>query len=296
MKRHNHDIDIPDEIEYERKAIEKFIGRFDSGSSSVDNLKKIAIESKNLIYLLSTQFQSIEDREEIYRSLYLHLQATANFYLIAQTDKERVVISVDDLAVSIDKERYESYIGINSWLDGYIYALAGREKNVVKLLRSCPESEIRKGDFAADTFFYSYIEFLKNLEEPNAGVLLDQVFKDCTTAKIASKEFIEGTILPELHLWETILKNEKDSFNEKLENAVKQFNNYWNQKKSDLIKGIYRYNSMKSLVSIRLCGISAYAYDKGFPITYQSDYLVDFLIKGELTIDAKVTFPEDLKD
>lgn len=293
MKRHNHDIDIPDEIEFEREVIEKFIEEFET-ESDVDSLNRIATESQNLIYLLGTQAQTIDNREEIYRCLYLYLQATANFFLMAQTSKERVVISVDDLSVHIDKEDYESYVGINSWLDGYIYALAGREKNVLKLLRSCPESEIRKGNFAADTFFYSYIEFLKNFEEPNAIVLLDKVLKDCNTAKIASKEFIENTILPELLLWETILHDRKDSFNEKLEFAVNQFNNFWKQSKADLMEGSYRYNAMESLIAMRLCGISAYAYDKGFPITYQSDYLLEFLIKGELTVDAKVTFPEDL--
>ncbi len=294
MKRHNHDIDILDEIEFERKIIEKFIGRFDAGSSSVDNLKKIAIESKNLIYLLSTQFQTVDDREEIYRYLYLHLQAIANFYLMAQTEKEQIVISIDDLSVTINKTGYESYIGINSWLDGYMYALAGRENNVLQQLKSCPENEIRKGDFAADFFFYSYIQFLKNLEEPNSILLLNKVIEDCKTATIASRELIECTIIPELFLWEAILKDQKDAFNEKLKDAVIQFNHYWKQPKEDLIKGSYRHDSMKSLIAMRLCGISAYAFDKGFPITYQSDYLLDFLIQGEQKINAKVTFPEEL--
>lgn len=293
MKRHNHDIDIPDEIEFEREVIKKFIEEFET-ESDVDSLYRIATESQNLIYLLSTQSLTTDNREEIYRCLYLYLQATANFFLMAQTDKERIVISVDDLSVPIDKEGYESYVGINSWLEGYIYALTGREHNVIKLLRACPEREIRKGNFAADTFFYSYIEFLKNLEGPKAKSLLDQVFKDCNTAKIASKELIESTILPELYLWETILNDQKDAFNGKLKDAVTQFNHYWKQSKAELMEGSYRYNHMESLMAMRLCGISAYAFDKGFPITYQSDYLLDFLIQGEQKINAKVTFPEEL--
>ncbi len=294
MKRHDHEIDIPDEIEFDESVVKKFIERFET-KSSTEMLHKIGKGSKNLIHLFSTNYSTEEDCEEIYRNLYLFLQTTANFYLMAQTDKDSIKISVDDIYVSVPISGYEDYIGIHSWLDGYMYALAGRENNVIELLSSCSESEIRKGDSAADQFFYSYIEFLKHLESHEAEKILNKVFKDCEEVKIASREIIDSLIVPQLELWRNILHGDAPAFNQNLEKAVQKHYDFWKQRKSDLIKGSYRCNSINGLIAMRLTGIAAYAYDKKINVTYHSDYLPRFMIEGEQKLNAKVIFPRNVE-
>jgi len=280
------------------KMIEKTFARKD-----ISGIDRVRSRSKDAIsYFITGKLSNVKiitggdtnskALDEIYRVLFLFIQSNSNLILLGLSNNEKESVLINQYEIEFfTKDFRNDDVGIINWIDGFLYSLIGREKNAIELLKLYPTEKARSAHFKVEDYACSYIDFLKSIDTAEANSKLLLVKEDVLKAKIATKEYIQCLIQPQLDLWQDVLNNDEVAFNKTLEQAVIKHNQYWSQEKSDSGGDSYRCNYPEGFVAMKLTGIAAYAYDKGFKITYESDYLPRFFIEGLQKIDAKVTMP-----
>jgi len=291
LKPHPFNLDVADEIEFSEETITMVLEEIEEGEYATDDLERIADLSTDLIALkYITGDMSLEDDiEAVYRNLYLLNQAILNLFSLGLSKNTIQPIDIDDIEVDANTKEIEPHhLSSKNWTLGFMISLIGREKSALKLLNHVSLDILKREEAKADYFFYSYIAFLQSLDTSESISKLNIVREEITQAKIAPTEYRDCLIQPQLDLWQTVLDNDTNAFNEVLEKAIQKHHQYWSQEKDDDGGESYKCNYPEGFVAMNLVAIASYAYDKGMEITYKSDYLPSFFIEGYSNIDAKV--------
>ena len=117
------------------------------------------------------------------------------------------------------------------------------------------------------------------LNPANAMELIDETIAlaqpsnldDLTEEDILSTQSL---LLPWLEMYRMILRNDEDGFNSKLKQAVKAY-------KKNHLKSPNGPNRMELFLPFHLIAPVCIAHDRGMKITVRSDYLPEFLVRGE---------------
>lgn len=175
-----------------------------------------------------------------------------------------------------------AYMDTNTWLIAYYSAVVARDMSGINTLCQVPEIIHQNANLKPDHFDLSFVRAMKGLFNPdvNIGQLLVDAMEASDPSKIDMDRlnYASNILLPQLPLYRCILSSDQEEFNEKLEEAVLKHRDFWgtNEKQYD----------RQGWIALPLIAAGAIAYDnKGFEITFETDYIPSWLAKGELMMD-----------
>jgi len=259
----------------------KFFEKFENDVSK-NTLGTFAIDL--LQYFVRYNSCSIQDRALQHKSLLYWSKLAKAFYHLAYHVGIEVSVTFRDTPVQHIGVPYRSYMGFSDWLNTYSVFRVLRDQQGLNILENITDSSIERADMPWDKLDKNMLSFLCNLNEepkkreayliaaiksthPDSGDYLKEGF---------AIEFVTYLYEPLLFVYEALLRKNEEDFNKQLIEALTRHKTYYDTKKDN------RCDDYKGWISWRLLGVTALAYDLGIKIKVKSDYIPEWIYKGEL--------------
>ncbi len=173
-------------------------------------------------------------------------------------------------------------VTMESWIMGLDMSIIFRDQLAIEQYSQMPFEPFKRMGMEMESWNKFDVEFRRwvCLRESSNPELYEiwQKYHELTRTHLFEKEIrkviMQTWIQPEVKLWGHLIHDEKDQFSESLKEALKGWAKYHriDDHRSNLV-GVY--------IPTHLNAIAALAYDRGFPIKVKSDYLLEFLWRGD---------------
>ncbi|MEU4083007.1 immunity 49 family protein [Streptomyces aureus] len=164
-----------------------------------------------------------------------------------------------------------------AWVTSFYLAVICRDNARVDRLAQVPVALLRESGAVFDEYIYSWVETLQGLVSGRAdvGSSLEAAFHgtDPEVAHVADKETLLKILYPPVNLFYRLVKPDPGEFNEALTDALTWHKEYWTDNEA-------RSLSSDGLVALGPLALACMAFDNGFPIEVESEYLPRFLLQG----------------
>ncbi len=224
-----------------------------------------------------------QDRALQHKSLLYWSKLAKAFYHLAYHVGIEVSVTFRDTPVQHMGVPYRSYMGFEYWLNTYSIFRVLRDQQGLNILEQITDDAMERAEMPWDKLDKNMLYFLCNLNEepkkreayliaaikstqPDSGDYLKEGF---------AIEFVNYLYEPLLFTYEALLRKNEEDFNTQLVEALTRHKTYYDTKKDN------RCDDYKGWISWRLLGVTALAYDLGIKIKVKSDYIPEWLYRGE---------------
>lgn len=205
------------------------------------------------------------------------------FYHLAYSAGTEVTVQFRDKPIKHMGVAYKSNMGFSDWLNTYSIFRVLRDQAGLNVLEGITDSAMDRADAGWTVLHKNMLHFLCSLHtnpktrekllidaikstHPDSGDYLQEGF---------AIEFVTYLYEPLLFVYEALLRNNEEDFNAQLIEALTRHKTYYDTQKDK------RCNDSDGWISWRLLGAVALAYDNGIKINVKSDYIPEWLYKGE---------------
>ncbi|WP_158974850.1 immunity 49 family protein [Cellulophaga sp. L1A9] len=205
------------------------------------------------------------------------------FYHLAYSAGTEVTVQFRDKPVQHMGVAYKSNMGFSDWLNTYSIFRVLRDQAGLNVLEGITDSAMDRADAGWTVLHKNMLHFLCSLHsnpKTREKLLIDAI--KSTNADSGDYlqegfaiEFVTYLYEPLLFVYEALLRNNEEDFNAQLIEALTRHKTYYDTKKNN------RCNDSDGWISWRLLGAVALAYDNGIKINVKSDYIPEWLYKGE---------------
>jgi hypothetical protein len=174
-----------------------------------------------------------------------------------------------------DKDRtlratgHQRYADPGAWLTAFYLAVICREKDRMTALCQVPVSLLRESDAPYDEYVYAWVDTLQTYWLGGSGLggkLVAAVDgTDPAVITIADQDLMAKILYPPLELFHRFVRQDHDGFNRELGEALQRHRDYWIEED--------RAIRASGLVALAPLAMACFAYDAGFPIEVESEYL-----------------------
>ncbi|MCP2295942.1 Immunity protein 49 [Nocardia amikacinitolerans] len=171
------------------------------------------------------------------------------------------------------------YTNAGNWISAFWYAIVCRDQTRMTALAAVPLDLLRASGAAHDDYLYDWVDTLQTYWTEQPGIVekltatLDKSSPDIAT--IADRETLNKILYPPINLFYRFLRRDHSGFNEALEEALHLHQQYWTSPDREIY--------LSGNLALGPLAISCLAYDAGFPIEVESDYIpIGFLDRGWL--------------
>ncbi|WP_329562239.1 immunity 49 family protein [Kitasatospora sp. NBC_01266] len=168
------------------------------------------------------------------------------------------------------------YANPAQWLTSFWLAVICREQGRMTQLANVPLSLLRESGVVIDEYAYAWVDTLQTywLQGPELveklGAAMDGT--DPEVLRVADRELVLKQLYPPINLFYRFLRQDHERFNAELANALRWHQEYWT-------KDAERACDIRGLVALGPLAIACLAYDAGFPIEVESEYLPKHLLQ-----------------
>jgi hypothetical protein len=182
-----------------------------------------------------------------------------------------------------------SYSNCWTWETGYYLGLACREKHVLDSLVSKPTDIARQSSLISNEYRYLMLDALKSLYKPETPIT--EVSEKLTAAlratdpDIVMEMTIDATLniaVPEMEMIFCLLEGDSEAFNVSLAKALELHKKHWSS--TEQMSG-----DPRGFIAIAPLGIACYAYDAGFPIEVESEYIPKYILEKQFSDRQKAS-------
>ncbi|MGT2529109.1 immunity 49 family protein [Streptomyces nojiriensis] len=164
----------------------------------------------------------------------------------------------------------QEYLHAGNWLTSFYLAAICRENSRVNQLAQVPLSFLRASGAEFDEYVYAWIETLQNFwfgRQETWITLLTAVRGTAPEeARIADTDLMLKILYPPLELFQLYLRREDQAFTDSLVQALTWHKEYWTADED-------RARDARGLVAVGPLAMACLAYDAGFPVEVESEYL-----------------------
>lgn len=170
-----------------------------------------------------------------------------------------------------------SYSHAGSWLTSVYLATICREEERLDRLMQVPVSFLRESGAVFDEYVYEWVEALQSYWARRSSDMWSNLVAAIShatpeTARIADKETLLKILYPPLELFQLYNRGEADKFNTSLNEFLYWHRQYWTADEA-------RSLSSDGLVALAPLAIACMAFDNGFAIEIESEYLPKELLQ-----------------
>ncbi|NJQ03889.1 immunity 49 family protein [Streptomyces sp. PLAI1-29] len=170
--------------------------------------------------------------------------------------------------------RYYTHAG--NWIKAYWLAVVCREQERMAALCSVPLDLLRRPEVEFDEYVYHWVDTLQTgwLQRPGMQDKLVAAMRgtDPEQLVVGNRELTLKILYPPINLFYRYLRQDYDVFNAELAKALEWNKDYWTADEE-------RASSIEGLVALGPLAIACLAYDSGFPIEVESEYLPKHLLQ-----------------
>ncbi|MFF8831886.1 immunity 49 family protein [Streptomyces sp. NPDC015131] len=167
------------------------------------------------------------------------------------------------------------YCKPGNWMTAFWLAVVCREQARMTALCEIPLSLMRESGTEYDEFVYLWIDALQTywLERPGLGEKLLAAIEASypENIRVADVELVEKVLYQPVNLFQCFLRKDHAAFNQALVEALQLHKSYWTATEQ-------RERSVEGYLALGPLAIACLAYDAGFPINVESDYLPSQLL------------------
>lgn len=162
-----------------------------------------------------------------------------------------------------------------NWLTAFWFAIVCRDQNRMTQLCQVPLDLLRASGAEYDEYVYHWVNSLQTywLERPGLveklTAAIDTSHPDVT--RIADKDLMNQILYQPINLFYRFVRKDHDGFNRALVEALEAHKSYWTANED-------REDSVEGYLALGPLAITCLAYDAGFPIEVESEYLPEALL------------------
>lgn len=169
----------------------------------------------------------------------------------------------------------QRYTDAGNWINAFWLAVICREQQRMTELCNVPVSLLRESGAEFDEYIYSWVEALQNywLERPGLGDKLVEAMEGTEPegAQVADRDLLLKILYPPINLFYRFIRQDHEQFNVELAKALQWHKEYWTKDEE-------RAASVAGLVALGPLAVACLAFDAGFPIEVESEYLPKHLL------------------
>jgi Immunity protein 49 len=294
IARHEHGWEIPvlqEELNYYKEDLQDALVKVTKKPSNLGSLLRTAITYAGYLSVLDP------NSTELKRTLRIAAYTAKAIFQLS----DRSITIEYDLAVgegplfSFPQTGPTSDSNCRTWETGYYLALACREKHILDSLVTKPTEIARQSSLISNEYSYLMVDALKSfynfgfLDSCEPDTPINDTVQKLTAALRATdpNEIMESTIdamlnlvVPAMEMIFRLLEGDSQAFNAALEKALNLHKKHWSS--SEQISG-----DPRGFIAIAPLGIACYAYDAGFPIEVESEYIPKYIIEKQYLLQKK---------
>ncbi|MFF4159447.1 immunity 49 family protein [Streptomyces sp. NPDC001678] len=203
------------------------------------------------------------------------MQVSSALFAAATSNEETIERRIGHEPRTIRATGPTSATDAGTWIAAFFLAVICREQDRMTELAKVPISLMRASGAEYDEYIYAWVDTLQTwwLQGGDIGPKLLAAMNgtDPEVARIADREAMLRLIYPPINLFYRYVLRDHDSFNAELANAVKWHKDYWTKDEGRAI-------DCAGWVAFEPLAIACMAYDAGFPIEVESEYLPKHLL------------------
>ncbi len=167
------------------------------------------------------------------------------------------------------------YINAGNWLTAFWLSIVCREQARMTQLCEIPLDLLRQSGKEYDEYVYYWIDSLQTywLERPGLGEKLMAAiqFSSPDVARIADRDLLDKILYQPINLFHMFLRKDREGFNRALVEALELHKDFWTATEE-------REESVEGYLALGPLAVTCLAYDAGFPIEVESDYIPSELL------------------
>jgi Immunity protein 49 len=291
IARHEHGWK-PDELQeqldyYANDRLPKSLSNVTKKPSNLSSLLSSAVTYADFLSVLEP------NSVQIYRAFGIAANTVMSIFNLADLSitEEYDLYVGEGQAFSFPQTGPRSYSDSVRWQKGFYLGAARREKYILDslVLRSTDIMRHPKASEGTNEYSHLMVDALKSfynfetpieeskakLSEAIAAVNIDQIHPLTLDASI-------NLVLPEMELLGCLLERNADHFNESLVDALECYKKYFSS--DEQLSG-----DPRGFIAIGLLGLTCIAYDSGFSIEVESDYIPKYIIEKQYLSNRKAS-------
>ncbi|MFD4025666.1 immunity 49 family protein [Streptomyces sp. NPDC058576] len=186
-------------------------------------------------------------------------------------------IGVNDEVKKLPATGPVPYAHAGAWLTSVYLAVICREEARLDRLMRVPVAFLRESGAVFDEYVYKWVEALQSYwlrrgDDMWSSLVTAIEMARPETARIADEETLLKILYPPLELFQLYNRGEAEKFNESLAEFLTWHKQYWTADEA-------RAMDSDGLVALAPLAIASMAYDNGFSVDIESEYLPRELLK-----------------
>lgn len=203
------------------------------------------------------------------------MQVSSALFATAATSEGTVPCRIADRTLAIPATGPVSSTHAGNWLTAFWLAIVCREQARMTQLSQIPVDMLRVATMEFDDYLYHWVEALQTywLEQPGLveGLITTIEATYPENVRVADQELLEKILYPPINLFHRFLRKDHGGFNEALAETLKQHRAYYTASPE-------RERSIEGYLALGPLAMTCLAYDAGFPVEVESDYIPSELI------------------
>ncbi|MGW4560910.1 immunity 49 family protein [Streptomyces sp. NPDC004561] len=163
-----------------------------------------------------------------------------------------------------------------TWLTAFWLAVICRDQQRMAQLSEIPLERLRAPEGQYDEYIYHWVDTLQTYWLRQSGLVekLTATFETSnpSVARIAPRDLLDGQLYPPINLFYHFVRKDEEGFSPALAEALRLHKTYWTLTEE-------REKDIDGSIALGPLAIACLAYDGGFPIEVESEYLPKHLLQ-----------------
>ncbi len=204
------------------------------------------------------------------------MQVGSAAFATAATTADIVECRITDRVHTFHATGPQFYANAGNWLTSLWFVIICRDQLRMTQMCEVPLEVLRASGAHGDEYVYHWVDALQTywLERPGLmdkmSVTIDTSYPEIATT--APRDLLQNVLYPPINLFFHFLRKDHSAFNSALVEALELHKLYWSVNEE-------RSKDFNGAVALGPLAIACLAYDAGFPITVESDYLPKRLLE-----------------
>ncbi|MFI6530445.1 immunity 49 family protein [Streptomyces uncialis] len=168
------------------------------------------------------------------------------------------------------------FVNAGTWLTAFFYAIVCRDQKRMTELAELPLDVLRASGAVHDRYLLHWVSALQAYWLRDQARMVDELsatFEKShpSALRVAGREWVQRISYPPVNLFYRFVKRDHDGFHEALVEALELHKAYWTADED-------REEDLDGVFSLGILAMACLAYDGGFPVGVESDYIPRHLV------------------
>ena len=257
-----------------QEALAGSIGRLERSPRGFDG----TMDQAEMVLLSRLSLNPSGSKIESWEAMVTAMQISSAMFAAASKTEGTVGCRIDHEIRTIPATGPQYYTHPGSWLPAFWHAVVCRDQQRMNLLCGFGLDKLRASEVVIDEFQYLWVDTLQTywLERPGLVEKLTATLQAShpDNARVAPRDLLDQQLYPPINLFYRFIRRDHGGFNQALLEALEAHKAYWT---ADEDREMY----VTGFLALGPLAITCLAYDAGFPITVESDYLPKYFLNRD---------------